>query len=316
MTYQSQGKIQSQDYNQFVSQINALYSTGSGRKGLGQTGLTTVASGNTVDNSEWSNLRTIINKIAALQGTSISTIPVIAEGDVVTYLSSIKNGVASIDANATNAGAQGTSIPTSTSYAGTWSNQLTYTHVITFESGDKARYFFNAGGQIAINFNKLGSSSMDTIWQSLITKIGTLFISAGGTAGTETSTIVNTSYTGFTQNSSSASKAVGRTIYDTSRGYYKLTPNDITVYKQTAQTTVASGYYSSFIELRARTNGSQGSYGDNGSTIIITTIWDEIPNGLLSSNGTTTTVTVRPPSTTNILNTWGNVTVSGSVTGS
>lgn len=316
MTYASQDKIQASDYNSLVTQVNALYGTGSSNKGLGQTVLSTISTGNTVDNLEWSNLRTVINSIAAMQGTSIATIPAFTEGNIITYLSSVKNGIIAIDNNVTNAAAQGTSIPTATSFAGTWSKQLTYTHIITFGSGDKARYFFNAGGQIAINFTKLGSASMDIIWQGLAAKIGTLVLSAGDLSGTKTSTVVGTNYTGFFQNSSSASKTLGRSVYDPSRGYYRLSTVDTTVFAQTAQTTTTSGYYGSSIEVKIKSNGPQGSNGDNGSTITITTVWDEVPDGLLSSNGTTTTVTVRPPSTANISNTWGTVSVSGSVTGS
>lgn len=316
MTYAAQGKIQASDYNTLVGQVNGLTGTGTGRSGLGQTGIATIPAGNIVDNNEWSTLRSAIISIAAHQGTSIATIPTINEGNIVTYLSSIKNGVASIVNNVTNASAQGSSSSTTTSFAGTWSNQLVFTHVITFASGDKARYFFNAGGQIAISFSKTGSSSMDAIWQSLVAKIGTLYISAGGPLGTETSTIVGTNYTGFTQTSGSASKDLGRIQYDTSRGYYKLTTSDSVVFKQTAQTSGTTGYYGSSIEVKVKTNGTQGTNGDNGSTVTITTIWDEIPDGLLSSVGTSTIVTLKPPSTANITNTWGTVTVSGSVTGS
>jgi hypothetical protein len=71
-----------------------------------------------------------------------------------------------------------------------------------------------------------------------------------------------------------------------------------------------------------KTNGTQGSNGDNGSVITITTVWDEVPNGLAVATGTATTLTVKPPRSTTsspsgyLVNSWGTPTVSGTVTGS
>jgi hypothetical protein len=65
-----------------------------------------------------------------------------------------------------------------------------------------------------------------------------------------------------------------------------------------------------------KTNGTQGVHGDNGNVITITTVWTEDPTGLYVA-GTGTTVTLRKPSTsTGLQNSWGTITLAGSVTGS
>jgi hypothetical protein len=68
------------------------------------------------------------------------------------------------------------------------------------------------------------------------------------------------------------------------------------------------------INIFVKTNGTVGSNGDVGNVITITTVWDEIPNGLTVGTGSTTTLTVRPPEVTNLANTWGTISLAGSVT--
>ncbi len=317
MTYQRFGTVSATDYNNFANTINSIYGTGTSNKGYGQPLLTSVSQGNTVGDTEWQNLRTIVTNIASHQGTSITAIPSFNEGDIVTFRSALSSGITSVQNNFQNASTQGTTSTTTTAYSGTWSNLLTFTHIVTFQSGDRARYFFNAGGQLVLGFTKTGSAAMDLVWQGLLSKLGTLVISSGSVVSTSTSSIAGTTYTGFTQVSSNANKTLGRSIYESSYGYYRIPTTDSTIFKQTAATSTSdTGYGVSYIKVDIRTNGSQGLNGDNGSTLVITTTWDEVPNGMLSSNGTSMTLTVKPPSTSYLTNTWGTVTVSGTVTGS
>jgi len=84
------------------------------------------------------------------------------------------------------------------------------------------------------------------------------------------------------------------------------------VFTQTASTGPAY-YISTSINVTVKSNGTQGSNGDKGSVITIYTVWDEIPNGLVVASGSTTTVTAQLPETTYIGNSWGSITVAGSV---
>ena len=72
---------------------------------------------------------------------------------------------------------------------------------------------------------------------------------------------------------------------------------------------------STFIRVIAKSNGTQGVNGDTGSIITIYTVWDEIPDGLTVGTGTSTTVTAVAPETTYLANSWGTITITGSVTG-
>jgi hypothetical protein len=86
------------------------------------------------------------------------------------------------------------------------------------------------------------------------------------------------------------------------------------VFTQTASTG-PSGYLSTFIRVIVKSNGTQGANGDAGSVVTVFTIWDEVPDGLVVSTGSATTLTVAAPETTNIANTWGAITLSGTVSG-
>ncbi len=96
-----------------------------------------------------------------------------------------------------------------------------------------------------------------------------------------------------------------------------MTTNNQEVFKQFGGTFQSGGgtYSQNYLSVNVRTNGAQGSNGDNGSTITITTLWDESPNGLTAQAGTTVSLTIRPPSTTYLTASWGTPSVSGSVTG-
>jgi hypothetical protein len=86
------------------------------------------------------------------------------------------------------------------------------------------------------------------------------------------------------------------------------------VFLQTTGTP--AGYTTSFINVLVKSNGTQGSNGDAGSVITIYSVWDEIPNGLTVTAGSAVTLTAQAPESTNIANTWGTITLAGTVSGS
>ena len=126
-----------------------------------------------------------------------------------------------------------------------------------------------------------------------------------------TATISGTSYNGVTRvGGGGNAPTVG-----TNSGYYAWTTSNANVYYQTASTGPA-GYLSTNINMFVKTNGTVGSNSDAGNVVTIYTVWDEIPNGLTVSAGSATTVTIRPPEVTNIGNTWGTISISGTSSGS
>jgi hypothetical protein len=94
-----------------------------------------------------------------------------------------------------------------------------------------------------------------------------------------------------------------------------MTTSNANVFTQLASTG-PSGYLSTFIRVIAKSNGTQGSNGDAGSVITLYTVWDEVPDGLTVGTGSTTTVTAVAPESTYVANTWGTISVTGTVAGS
>ena len=317
MTYAQNGLIQATDYNTLVgvspsstaNTLNTVWAVGASTAGYGQTALAQVSAGDTITAAQWANLINTTANTGSHQGTSLTSISAPVAGGTVTYLSALPTNVQAIYTGRNNASAQGSTIANTATYGSTWSSALTFTHTVTFASGDAARYFFNAGGQIKITMSHPAGSGINALFNSLATACGTIVQSAP-TSGTVT--IASTSYNGISKIGGSGTATLG-----TNTGYYALTTANAQVFSQTA-TTGPAGYLSTFISVNVKSNGTQGSNGDTGSVITIYTLWDEVPNGLTVSTGSAVTVTLAPPATTYLRQgaSWGTPTVSGTVTGS
>jgi hypothetical protein len=317
MAYAQFGTIQAADFNTLVggnptttaNTLNATWATGGSTAGYGQTAVGNVAAGtNILASTQWSSLVSNTASAASHQGSSITSVSTPVAGGVITFTAAIPTNLQTIYTNRLNAAAQGSTTANTATRATTWSNQLTFTHTATFASGDAARYFFNAGGQIKMTVSHPGVSGIDLLFNNLASNVGTVVMSAP-TSGTVS--IVGTSYAGIQKVGGGGNAPT----VDSTKGYYGLTVSNATAFTQTASTG-PSGYLSSFIRFIVKSNGTQGSNGDTGSVVTIYTIWDEVPDGLVVASGSATTMTLTPPSTTNIANTWGAVTLSGTVTGS
>lgn len=317
MSYAQNGLIQATDYNTLVgvspsstaNTLNTVWAVGASTAGYGQTALAQVSAGDTITAAQWANLINTTANAGSHQGTSLTSITAPSTGGTVTYLSALPTNVQSIYTGRNNASAQGSTTSNTATYGSTWASALTFTHTVTFASGDAARYFFNAGGQIKITMSHPAGSGINSLFNSLATACGTIVQSAP-TSGTVT--IASTAYNGITKVGGSGTATLG-----TNTGYYALTTANAQVFSQTA-TTGPAGYLSTFISVNVKSNGTQGSNGDAGSVITIYTLWDEVPNGLTVSTGSAVTVTLAPPATTYLPQgaSWGTPTVSGTVTGS
>jgi hypothetical protein len=317
MTYQAGGLVQAQDYNTLVggnptataNTLNATWATGSGTAGYGQTAEANVAIGDNVAASKWAGLVTKTANAATHQGSSISSVSAPVAGGTVTFLSAIPTNLTTIYTNRLNAATQSGTTANTVTRETTWTQALTFTHTATFANANAARYFFNSGGQLKMTVSHANNAAgINLLFNNLASNVGTVVLSAPSSG---TISIVGTTYNGVTKVGGGGNSP---TISQNS-GYYGLTSSNTTVFTQTASTG-PSGYLSSFIRFIARTNGTQGANGDNGNVITIHTVWDEIPDGLTVGTGSVTTLTVVPPETTNIANTWGAITLTGSVTGS
>jgi len=316
MSYAQYGLIEATDFNNLVggnptttaNRLNTVWATGGTNAGYGQTAVANVTSGTTVAASNWASLVNTTANAATHQGSSITTVTAPSAGGTITHLSAIPTNLTTIYTNRLNAAAQGSTTSNTATYGSTWSAALTFTHTATWANGDAARYFFNSGGQLAITCSHPSGTGINLLLNNLASNIGTVVLSSP-TSGSIT--VTGTSYNGVTKVGGGGNAPT----ISQNTGYFALTTSNANVFTQTASTG-PSAYLSTFIRVIVKSNGTQGSNGDAGSVITIYTIWDEVPDGLVAAANSATTLTVRPPSLTYLANTWGSITLTGTVTGS
>lgn len=316
MSYAQFGLIEATDFNNLVggnpstttNRLNTVWAIGGTNAGYGQTAVGTVAVNGTVTATNWASLVNTTSNVASHQGSTISSVTAPSTGNTVAFLSSVPTNLSTVYTNRLNAVSQGSTSSNTMTFGTTWSAALTFTHTVTFASGDAARYFFNSGGQLAVTCSHPSGSGINLLFNGLASNVGTVVLSSP-TSGAVT--VAGTSYNGVTKIGGGGNSPT----ISTNSGYYGLSTANTTLFTQTASTG-PSGYLSTFISVIAKTNGTQGSNGDTGSVITLYTVWDEVPNGLSVASGSTTTVTIRPPSQTYLTASWGTPTVTGSVTGS
>ena len=305
MTYSIGGLIQATDYNSFLTglnQINTIWSTGTGDAGYGQTALTSLSIGATVASAtQWATLINTVNSIARHQTNNGTNLTSTTAGGTVTYLSGLSGNISTYYTNRGTFATQGSTVTGTNlvSYANAAAaaayNNTVFTRTITFSSGDAARYFFNAGGQL----NLVLSTTIKTA-------------SARSTA---TSTLIGTNIGGFSafrRASGGGRTGTGGTVTTNSTviGYRQLT----TVLQTLVLINNATAPYTTDVaNLRVKSNGVQGANGDLGS-IITFTLGLSAPahstfNGALGV-GVNHRIDVVPPETTNISNSWGTITVA------
>lgn len=316
MSYAQYGLIEATDFNTLVggnptttsNTLNAVWATGGTTAGYGQTAVANVSTGATVSASNWASLVNSTSNAATHQGSTITSVTAPASGGTITYLSAIPTNLTTIYTNRLNAATQGSTTSNTATYASTWSSALTFTHTATWANGDAARYFFNSGGQLAITCSHPSGTGINLLLNNLASNIGTVVLSAPSSG---TVSIAGTTYNGITKVGGGGNAPTT----SPNTGYFALTTANVTAFTQTASTGPA-GYLSTFIRVIVKSNGTQGSNGDAGSVITIYTVWDEVPDGLTAAANSATTLTVRPPETTNLANSWGSITLTGTVTGS
>jgi len=315
MSYAQFQTIAAADFNGLVGAnpgstanvLNTVWATGSVAAGYGQTAEGNVAVGDTITAVKWANLVNKTASAATHQGSSITAVSAPVTGGTITYLSAIPTNLTTIYSNKANASpAHGTTTANTATTVATWTSVATFTHTVTFANGDATRYFFNSGGQLAVTVAHPSGTGINLLLNNLCSNVGTVVLSSpvSGTAS-----IAGTSYNGITRVGGGGNAPT----IATNTGYYALTTANANVYYQTASTGPA-GYLSTNINIFIKTNGTVGTNGDVGNIVTITTVWDEIPNGLVVASGSTTTVTARVPETTNLANSWGTISLAGSVT--
>lgn len=314
MSYYVDGLVQASDFNNFATALNEVWAVGTGDKGLGQTLIPTVRAGTTVTAAQWDSIIDVTNQLAHKQGiyTSITQPDyrptngnVLGSDDnqaLIKFMSAIQDNIVAVTTNRLNALEQTSAAPTTITSTRTWTNHAIYTYNIGFKSGDAARYFFNGGGQLSFTLAHPTGTAMDNMYAVLCTQIGTLIFSSPANSPS-TADIANVNYEGFAQIIDTEGGADPDTFI-ANAGYYGLTTQRQLIFKQRMNSGLYSDYLGSAISVYAKTNGTQGQHGDNGSVLTIEIVWNEVPPTLLVSVGSTIALTVKSPTTTYMSNTW------------
>lgn len=333
MTYSVGGLIEATDYNGFVSvtanNVNAIWSTGSTDKGYGQTAIANVSAGGTVTATQWASLVNTISNIGSHQGTTITSRTAPVAGDTITILSNVQTDINTLTGSRGNAAASGTEYGTFTGTtskttatgSGTAAWTITFTHTLTFADAASARYFFNAGGLVRLQYGKSSTGSdHDPDWNTLAGQCGSIFFS--GRVNSASQTIASQAYTGTTRLSGTGGT---QTTLATTTGYYNLTPG-------AAATTIfqlnnaTSPYTPEFIRTTVALNAGSTvltfvtTWSDDGTSAAGTTANISGGTGVASpatsigaATAPTTLLTYRPPSTTYLTAAWGTPTIAASV---
>lgn len=308
MAYSVGGLIEASDINGFLASnadnLNAIWAIGSGDKGYGQTAVPTVLVGDIVAASNWNSLVTNVALSADHQGTAITAITAPVTNDIIAILNNLATNITLVTTSRLNAALQGATSSSSNTYNATWSNALTFTITVTFANHNSARFFFNAGGQIGLSQSHPAGvgTTINGLINDICNEAGTVWCSSP-TSGSIT--LAGTSYNGITK--VGGGYPAGTTTA-TNSGFYAWTAADTEISKQYAD--YVYGYYT------ADTFRSINAKYDGAGVITFTVLFDEIPNGAVVSTGTQASVTIRPPNTSYLTDTWGAPTVNITSTGS
>jgi hypothetical protein len=326
MTYSVGSVIQASDYNAFVStnsaNINGVWGTGAISTGWGQTSISTVSTGGTVTATQWASLVNTLASMGSQTGTTITSRTAPTAGNTISILANVATDITNCYNNRGNAVGSGTAYgtftgttskttATSNGAQGSWT--ITFTHTVTFPSADQARYFFNAGGIIKVQYGKSSNTTdKDADWNQLAGWCGSINLTGFG------QTIAGQAYTGTTRLGGTGGT---QTTLATTTGYYNLTATPATIFQLNNS---AATYTSDYIRTTATATSStvltlvttwfQPAVGGAGQTTNISGGTDTTsPNTTIVGTAPTTLVTYIPPSTTYLSASWGTPTIAASV---
>jgi hypothetical protein len=335
MTYTVGGLIQAADYNGFVgptasggtagANLNDFWNVGSTDKGWGQTVVSNPSAGATVTATQWSSLNNNLASAGLQTGTALTSRISPIAGDTISILAALNTDLTNVTNNRGNAAASGTEYGvfsgTTSKTTDTGSGQsawtITFTHTITFPSADQARYFWNAGGLVRIQYGKSSTGTdHDPDWNTFAGQCGSIFLS--GRVNGATQTIASQAYTGTTRLNGSGGT---QTTLATTTGWYNLTGTPATIFQLN---NVSAPYQPEFIRTTATATSStvltlvttwvdDGTSGPGPSSNISGGTATNSPSTTITGTAPTTLVTYRPPSTAYLSNSWGTPSISASV---
>lgn len=328
MTYTAGQLIEASDYNTFQTNLNDIWSTGTSDRGWGQTAISAVSAGGVVTATNWATLVNNLATSGAQTTTTITSRSAPTTGTLISILPAVSTDITNCTTNRGNATSSGAEVgytsgttaktsATSNGAQGAWTIQ--FVHVITFPSADQARYFWNAGGRVRLQYGKSSTGTdIDADWNTFAGYPGSLYIT--GRVNSAAQTIAGVSYTGTTRIGGSGGT---QTTLVTTTGWYQMTTSPTTVFvlnnsnsPYTSETITTTATATSSTVLTLVTTWSQPAVGGAGQTTNISGGTDTAAGSVtITGTAPTTLCTYFPPSTAQGLsNSWGTPTIVASTT--
>lgn len=180
--------IEAVDYNTIRNKINMIMGTGVGQFGYGQSLVSAdVAQGNNITADHWKSLRWDIFNARVHQDGLSPSIVIPLSGETIKFGAGFPNNqynsqsdLATVNKFSLGAGQFVIESGTTTTRATSWNTSVTSSVTVTFGTADRARWFFNSGGQIRFNSSRTGGSSylQNQTWSATLERIGTVSFSA------------------------------------------------------------------------------------------------------------------------------------------
>jgi len=289
MAYTSGDTILDNHYNDFATSVNAIWGSGSGDSGYGQTNtVSSVSAGSTVTASQWTTLLARITSMANHQSSSITSISNPSAGDTISAYTALSGNISTITTNRLNVHGRDSIVESSCSTTTTLTGTIEQRGTWAWGSEAQARYFFNAGGRLRVRWDLSGhtSDSKANEWNTLASNCGNFYI--------------------YAQSSGKSGGGGSASTNNTNAGWHDMTGSYVVYFKQFEDT---GPYTANYIQLEYyKTGGSvlfrskwvdgaadQTSYNKN-----IYNVLDQVDGTKLTYFGH------EEPTTTYISDTWGN----------
>jgi hypothetical protein len=313
MAYSAGNTILDDHYNGFISDLNTIWGTGSGNSGYGQGSLlSSTSAGATVTATQWETMMSRLEAIGSHQATTGVDHGTISAGNTISAIADLAGDITTVTTKRGNAATVGSTTSASSNRTGSWNGCLTFTATVDFASHNQARYFFNAGGKVSIDFSNQGggSGNKDTAWGNLIAASGPVYFTSAGPSGpASTVVIAGTSYQGTDH------KGTGSPTTETNKGFHDLTSSYQELFKQLDTTY---DYTTNFVSINMKYDSGTAKITflircqdtqvgwEHNPTLANPTQRDELVNLNIQCD-----LVLRP---SNITNTWGTPTLAVSNT--
>jgi hypothetical protein len=254
MAYTAGDTILDDEYNAFVNNssspfgYNHFAGTGSAQYGLGQSSISTVSAGGTVNASQWNALMTGITNIANHTNDSMTSRSAVSSGDTVAILSAVAADLATLAASVAAGSPNATALTTSSAKqtsdsSSSWYGSHTVEHSVTFANANTMRYFFNAGGKIRVSKSRTGNggsgggaTTKDSNWTNLYAALGNIDIASQASTRSGSGETLTTN-------------GLANGFHDLGTGYTHII----------RLTEATSPYTGNYIDVHAKLNASVGS---------------------------------------------------------